>query len=110
MTAQGYDGQILESINDELGIFMRTYLHEDVAYDTTGFLRPTVLAFRESFVHGVREGLGKVLREKSLSTGAYERLTAVEFPEDEALYDYLQAIYDYLFGERPVQPSPSRGN
>jgi hypothetical protein len=97
-------------MNDELETFMRTYLHEDTAYDTTGFLRPTLLAFKESFVRGVREGLDKVLQEKTLSTGTYERLTAVEFTEDEALYNYLQSIYDHLFGERPVQPSPSRGN
>ncbi|MFD6325035.1 hypothetical protein ACFWOL_19695 [Streptomyces sp. NPDC058442] len=95
-------------MNDELETFIRTYLHADTAYDTSNFLRPTLLAFNESFVRRVKEGFDIVLREGSLTKGEYERLTEVEFTEDETLHYYLQSMYDHLFENQPVQPSLSQ--
>ncbi|MER6572957.1 hypothetical protein ABT288_44145 [Streptomyces sp. NPDC001093] len=93
-------------MNKQLETFIQTYLHLEQAYDTRGYLRPTLMAFDKSYVQQVREGLSQVLRERSLSIEDYERLSDIEFPGDESLYEYLQSMYAYLFEDRPDQPTP----
>ncbi|MGW2701530.1 hypothetical protein [Streptomyces sp. NPDC001340] len=93
-------------MNKQLETFIRTYLHLEQAYDTSGSLSPTLLAFDESYVEQVREGLSQVLKDRSLSVEDYERLSDIEFPGDEALYEYLDSMYAYLFADRPNQPTP----
>ncbi|OIJ96666.1 hypothetical protein BIV25_17045 [Streptomyces sp. MUSC 14] len=93
-------------MNKQLETFIQTYLNLEQAYDTSGYLRPTLMAFDESYVQQVREGLSQVLAERSLSVEDYERLSDIEFPENESLYDYLQSMYAYLFEDRPAQPAP----
>ncbi|MFG3194797.1 DUF6507 family protein [Streptomyces sp. NPDC048208] len=91
--------------NEYLERFIRTYLQFEVAYDDVGYLRSTLFAFKESFARQVEEGLAEVVRTRSISVGEYERLTGVEFPDEESLYAYLEAMYGYLF-EGGVQPVP----
>ncbi|POX52785.1 hypothetical protein C3489_17380 [Streptomyces sp. Ru71] len=93
-------------MNEELDTFIRTYLGLDVAYDTSGFLRPTLMSFKESFVQGVRDGLLHVIRARELSVEEYEGMTDVEFPDEAALYVYLEALYTYLFEGASSQPAP----
>ncbi|MER5302778.1 hypothetical protein ABT039_25395 [Streptomyces lasiicapitis] len=50
----------------ELEVFLRTYLGEEQAYDTRGWLRPTLQAFRRDYVDGVREGLESALSSRQL--------------------------------------------
>ncbi|GAA3304120.1 hypothetical protein [Streptomyces cinereospinus] len=76
------------------------------AYDTAGFLRPTLHAFKEEYVHAVRTGLETVLHTRDLTVGDYERLTDIEFEDEDALYDYFTSMYEYLFEAGEKQPLP----
>ncbi|MFC5724749.1 hypothetical protein ACFP1Z_31830 [Streptomyces gamaensis] len=93
-------------MNRELRNFVRTYLDLEMAYDTKGWLRPTLLGFNEHFVNNVRSGLEEILRDRSLTVGEYEGLTAIEFPDEDTLYKYLEDMYAFLFEGRPEQPEP----
>lgn len=93
-------------MNRDLKNFIRTYLQYEQAYDTSGYLRPTLMAFSESFVEDVRIGLSEMLRQRSFTVGDYERLTDIEFPDEDTLYEYLRGIYAYLFEGLSEQPSP----
>ncbi|MFJ3713461.1 hypothetical protein [Streptomyces sp. NPDC090053] len=92
--------------NKELETFIKTYLHLEQAYDTGNYLRPTLMAFKESYVESVRDGLSDILHQKSITIADYERLTDIEFLSDETLYGYLQQIYAYLFERAPKRPLP----
>ncbi|MEU6680955.1 hypothetical protein [Streptomyces sp. NPDC046925] len=93
-------------MTSELERFIRIYLHYEQAQDVRGDLRSTLHAFNASFVAGVRDGLEKVLRTRELSVAGYERLTDVEFGDEDALYDYLDQMRQYLFADRADQPLP----
>ncbi|QCX78835.1 hypothetical protein C9F11_26125 [Streptomyces sp. YIM 121038] len=93
-------------MNTELERFVKTYLHYEQAYDVRGALRPTLTAFGEPFLGGVRRGFVDLLRERSATIVDYERLTDVDFSDESSLYDYLQGIYAYLFEGGAEQPTP----
>lgn len=90
----------------ELQTFVQTYLDEEQGYDTSGYLRPTLMAFNESYVKAVRDGLAEVLLDRTLTVGDYERLTNIEFPNSDSLYEYLEKLNAYLFEGHPDQPLP----
>ncbi|MFG2813920.1 hypothetical protein [Streptomyces sp. NPDC048410] len=93
-------------MNEETERFIRVYLQLEVAHDTTGYLRPTLYAFRDPYVRKVREGLAGLVAGKGPSVGEYERLTSVEFPDADSLRRYLKGMYAYLFEGCPDQPAP----
>ncbi|MGW3335855.1 hypothetical protein ACWDCL_00050 [Streptomyces sp. NPDC001009] len=93
-------------VNEDTERFFRVYLQLEVAYDTTGYLRPTLHAFRDEYVAKVREGLAEVVAGGGLSAGEYERLTGIEFPDAASLRRYLADMYAYLFEGHPNQPEP----
>ncbi|MCM3266494.1 MULTISPECIES: hypothetical protein [Streptomyces] len=93
-------------MNRELEKFIKIYLDFEQAYDNSGFLRPTLHAFRREYVDAVREGLISVLRSRELSIGDYERLTDIQFDNEESLYAYLEDMYRYLFEDGAEQPLP----
>lgn len=68
------------------------YFSLEQAYDVTGYLRPTLHAFRQEYVDAVREGLEVLLRGQSFTVEDYERLTGIEFEHEGALYEYLRDI------------------
>ncbi|WP_303246532.1 hypothetical protein [Streptomyces sp. NA04227] len=41
-----------------------------------------------------------------MTLGEYERLTEIEFPDDDSLYAYLEDMNAYLFEGREEQPAP----
>ncbi|MEU1116301.1 MULTISPECIES: hypothetical protein [unclassified Streptomyces] len=90
----------------DLRTFIQTYLDEEQGYDTSGYLRPTLMAFAESYVQSVRSGLAEILRDRTLTVGDYERLTNIEFPDVDSLYEYLEQLSAYLFEDGPNQPLP----
>lgn len=90
----------------ELQTFIQTYLDVEQGYDTSGYLRPTLMAFNESYVEAVRDGLADVLLNRNLTVGDYERLTNIEFPDSDSLYEYLKELNAYLFEGHPDQPLP----
>ncbi|MFC5724751.1 hypothetical protein ACFP1Z_31840 [Streptomyces gamaensis] len=93
-------------MNEDLHAFIRAYMRLETAYDTTGFLRPTLLGFNESVVRNVRTGLEEILQTRSLTVDDYTGLTNIEFPDEDTLYKYLQDMYAYLFEGHPEQPEP----
>ncbi|MFE7098908.1 hypothetical protein [Streptomyces erythrochromogenes] len=86
--------------------FVKGYLNSVEGYDTSGYLRPTLLGFSESFVEAVRSGFVQALADDSFGPVEYERLTDIEVSDRETLRAYLQGVYDYLFGDVPEQPLP----
>ncbi|MEU9236489.1 hypothetical protein [Streptomyces subrutilus] len=86
--------------------FLRTYLDVEQAYDTSGYLRPTLLAFSEAYVQVIRNGLAEMVQNPDFSPSDYERLTGVEFPDEASLRQYLRDMDAYLFGGAPAQPAP----
>ncbi|MEU7098365.1 hypothetical protein AB0A66_08470 [Streptomyces longwoodensis] len=93
-------------MNRELEKFIRVYLSLEQAYDTSGYLRPTLHAFKDEYVRAVKNGLESVLRSRDLSIEEYERLTDIEFENSDSLYDYLNGLYEYLFLGGEGQPVP----
>lgn len=93
-------------MTSELERFIRIYLNIEQAPDVRGYLRPTLHAFKTTFVDGVRAGLESVLRTRELSVGDYERLTDIEFADGDALYGYLHQMHEYLFADGAEQPLP----
>lgn len=45
----------------------------------------------------LKSGFEQLLESRELSPEAYTELTDVEFSSEDALYDYLRAVYSYLF-------------
>ncbi|MET9506720.1 hypothetical protein ABZY42_34300 [Streptomyces sp. NPDC006622] len=93
-------------MNAETEVFIRIYLNLEQAHDIRGHLRPTLYAFRDSYVARVREGLSAILVSRELSPGDYESLTDVEFVTEDDLYAYLGKLYAYLFEDARQQPLP----
>ncbi|MET9119603.1 hypothetical protein ABZX38_36160 [Streptomyces longwoodensis] len=93
-------------MNRELEKFIRVYLSLEQAYDTSGYLRPTLHAFKDEYVRAVKDGLESVLRNRDLSIEEYERLTDIEFEDTDSLFNYLNGIYEYLFRGAESQPVP----
>ncbi|MFF9160354.1 hypothetical protein ACF081_08830 [Streptomyces longwoodensis] len=96
-------------MNGALDRFIRLYLSLEQAYDTSGYLRPTLHAFTDEYVAAVKDGLESALRTREISVEAYERLTDIEFGSEESLYDYLNRMHEYLFLGRDPQPTPPNG-
>ncbi|MFC6063766.1 hypothetical protein [Streptomyces ochraceiscleroticus] len=95
-------------MNRQLEKFIKVYLGLDQAYDASGHLRPTLFAFKEEYVDAVKQGFEELLRDRDFTVEDYERLTEVEFDDEDSLYEYLQRMYQYLFegqGEQPVPPN-----
>ncbi|WP_030543127.1 hypothetical protein [Streptomyces albus] len=93
-------------MNAELEKFIRVYLNFEEAYDTSGYLRPTLYACSEAYSSAVREGLASVLASRDLYVEDYEYLTGVEFGSEGKLYVYLQDMCDFLFDGAERQPEP----
>ncbi|MEU3470806.1 hypothetical protein ABZ716_23175 [Streptomyces sp. NPDC006687] len=86
--------------------FLRTHLSLEQGYDTSGYLRPTLMAFSDAYVELIREGFTKIIEDESFGPDEYERLTDIEFPDRETLVVYLRSMYDYLFNDAAQQPMP----
>jgi hypothetical protein len=93
-------------VNRELEKLFKTYLGLEQAYDTSGYLRPTLFAFKDEYVRAVRQGFDDLLLSHELTTRDYERLTGIEFDNEELLYEYLHDVYRYLFEDQRDQPAP----
>ncbi|MFB6691079.1 hypothetical protein ACFCX3_11160 [Streptomyces virginiae] len=86
--------------------FFRVNLDLERGYETCGDLRPTLLSFSDSYVTLIRTGFEEIIADDSFGPDEYERLTGIEFPDQETLKTYLREMYDYLFNDGPEQPMP----
>ncbi|MFI1283442.1 hypothetical protein ACH4U5_22310 [Streptomyces sp. NPDC020858] len=103
---QALESRMKESMEERFERFVKTHLNLIEGYDVSGYLRPTLPGFNESFVEVVRSGFAQALAGDSFGPAEYERLTDIEFPDQETLDAYLQAMYDYLFNYGSEQPLP----
>ncbi|MET9293790.1 hypothetical protein [Streptomyces sp. NPDC003077] len=93
-------------MNDTFKGFIKTYLDIDVAYYPDLRLKETLHSCDDEFVDAVRSGFKDLLRSRSLSPYDWEGLTMIEFEDEDALYDYLNRMYAYLFLGSEDQPFP----
>ncbi|MDQ1007202.1 hypothetical protein QFZ82_001687 [Streptomyces sp. V4I23] len=93
-------------MDDHFEGFFKTYLDLEQAYDTSGYVRPTLMGFSESYVRAVRDGFTKALADDSFGVAEYERLTDIEFADKATLRLYLENLYAYLFEGSEGPPIP----
>ncbi|NEC66872.1 hypothetical protein G3I41_19815 [Streptomyces sp. SID9727] len=93
-------------MNPHVRNFFRVYLDLERGYENTGYLRPTLLSCKDSYVDLIRTGFEQIMSDTDFGPAEYEGLTDIEFPDKETLDAYLQDMYDYLFGDAPEQPMP----
>ncbi|WNI21734.1 hypothetical protein [Streptomyces sp. ITFR-16] len=86
--------------------FFRAHLDLERGYEITGDLRPTLWGFNDAYVELIRTGFDQIMSDDAFGPAEYERLTDIEFPDREILHTYLRALYDHLFNNAPVQPTP----
>ncbi|MFJ3832964.1 hypothetical protein ACIPWI_34175 [Streptomyces sp. NPDC090046] len=84
----------------------RAHLSLEEGYDVSGYLRPTLLSFSDSYVELIRSGFDRIIADDSFGAAEYGQLTDIEFPDRETLDMYLRALYGYLFNDEPEQPMP----
>ncbi|MFE7183559.1 hypothetical protein [Streptomyces erythrochromogenes] len=84
--------------------FLKMYLDDETGRDTSGYLRPTLMAFGEPYVEAVRGGFIQILEDESFGPPDYERLTNVDFSDADSLRSYLRDLYAYLFEGAERQP------
>lgn len=87
--------------------FIGTYLHIEAAYDgDEAGTREAIQMFGPAYANSLKEGFEELLATRELSRWDYDGLTHVEFESDEALYAYLQGMYDFLFNGAETPPKP----
>ncbi|NUP51547.1 MAG: hypothetical protein HOW97_30155 [Catenulispora sp.] len=94
-------------MNDTLSKFIGLYLRYELADDYIGNDR-TAKAFDDANDGALKAGFEHLLATRELTREAYLELTDVEFPTEDALYEYLQAAYSYMYegsGTWPALPA-----
>jgi hypothetical protein len=95
-------------VNKTVEDFIGTYLHIEVAYEDLEPTRELIAAMSPAYAESLKEGFAELLQSRELSAGDYDGMTHVEFESDDALYDYLRGVYEFLFDDAQTQPQPPR--
>lgn len=90
-------------MNDTLTKFIGLYLRYELADDYLGN-DTTAKAFDDANDGALKAGFEHLLATRELSREQYRDLTDVEFPSDDALYEYLRAAYAYMYEGSGVWP------
>ncbi|MFE7182865.1 hypothetical protein [Streptomyces erythrochromogenes] len=90
--------------------FVGTYLHLVEGYDTSGYLGPTLLGFKEPFVEAVRSGFAQALADDSFGPSEYGRPADIQFPGQETLnvLDDLVPLLEEIRRPRFSDAEPAR--
>ncbi|ARF56200.1 hypothetical protein [Streptomyces gilvosporeus] len=116
MRYQGSDIPHFET-DDKIRGFFETFLGVEFI-DDIDKVRPSVVrrdkrkgevARDTPFARNLREALEYLLGRRPVTAEQWGQLTHVFFYEEDALYAYLQDLYDYFYGDRkepPVAPDP----
>jgi len=86
--------------------FIKTYLNSEMAFGYLPNVRSTIAASVPEWGESIRREFQQVLAERSISAAEYCDMTWVEFESDDALYEYLGKVFDYLFGGGDQVPLP----
>jgi hypothetical protein len=98
----------LDARPDALRSFIEANLNLETAYDDMRLTRGTLRAAAPQWAESIRAGLAAAIAGREISVGEYGRMTAIEFPDEDALYRYLSGVYEYLFEGRDVETPTSR--
>lgn len=74
------------------------YCHAN-SYDLDALKR--ILVKPSEWSERLRRNFDHVLEKRSLTANDYARRTDIDFEDDEALFYYLKALYDFLFSGGP---------
>ena len=97
------------TVNKTIKGFIGSYLSIEVAYDgIESDIRGTIQAFGPTYANSLKEGFEELLATHELSKWDYDGMTYIEFESDEALYEYLQGMYDFFFNGAESAPKPPR--
>lgn len=97
----------MSAVNKTVEGFIGSYLHIEVAYSgIEEGIRRTIPSFGPTYANSLKEGFEELLATHELSRWDYDGLTHVEFESDDALYAYLQGMYDFLFNGAEAPPKP----
>ena len=95
-------------MNKTVEDFIGTYLHIEVAYEGLEPTRELIAAMSREYEDSLKEGFAELLQSRELSAGDYDGMTHVEFESDDALYAYLNGVYEFLFNGAEQEPQPPR--
>lgn len=94
-------------MNQTVRSFIGSYLSVETAYDgIESDIRDVIRTFGPDYANSLKEGFEELLATRELSKWDYDGITYIEFESDEALYAYLQGMYDYLFNGAEAPPKP----
>jgi len=86
--------------------FIGSYLHLEVAYEGLADTRDVLKTFSGDAVESLKQNFAQLIASRELSALDYGYLTQMEFESDQALYAYLQDVYDFLFNSAQKEPEP----
>lgn len=90
-------------MDDQFRKFISGALHTETISDFPT-VRELALGRRDDRADQIRSEFAQLLRERSLDTDEWYRLTYVEFDDENHLYTFLQQLYAYLY-EDGAEPS-----
>ncbi len=88
---------------------LQTFIQVGLSADGAVALHETRDGFKHEpaeSVAAVREGLRDLIEQRRLSLGEWSMINDLDFDDEDALYAYLRAAYDYLFEGAETPPAP----
>ncbi|MER5867342.1 hypothetical protein [Kitasatospora sp. NPDC002040] len=86
--------------------FAKTYLNSEMAFGYLPRVRSTIASSAPEWGESIRREFAQVISERPLSVAQYCDMTWVEFESDDALYEYLGKVFEYLFVGGDQVPLP----
>lgn len=80
----------------------RYFQHDDIAINRFKKAYQTSEVFVYSQGAPFKKELAQVLRDRSMTPALYKEITGQNFPTEEALYAWLQHIWDYVYDNEPL--------
>jgi len=90
-----------------LGGFIGTYLSVETAYGIMPQVRSTLRTTAPEWGEAIRREFEQALSGRPYSVVDYLQLTWIEFESEDALYEYLEKVFHYLFTGGEEVPLPS---
>ncbi|MEU5882816.1 hypothetical protein [Spirillospora sp. NPDC047279] len=90
-------------MNDQFQKFVEVGLHVEQVNDLES-MKEVLEAGSADYAAAVKKGMQELIAKRSLSVDDWFHQTYVSFDDEDELYSYLQAAYDYLFGSRSEPP------
>ncbi|MFE1322653.1 hypothetical protein [Kitasatospora phosalacinea] len=89
--------------------FIETYLNAELAYGHLPQVRSTIAVSVPEWGESIRREFARALSERPFSVVRYSDMTLLDFESEDALYAYLEGVFDYLFLDGEQAPLPPEG-